>query len=57
MKCENCDGKAQYFLYRINEDLSKDWINVCKYCEREIGDRNLKLQGYNASSLPLEGMK
>ncbi len=59
MKCEvdNCDRKAQYFLYRINEDLGKDWIKVCWNCEREIGDMNMKRQGYNPKGLPLEGMK
>ena len=57
MKCEECNGKAKYFMYRINEDLSKDWIKVCWRCEKNIGDMNMKRQGYNSKGLPLEGMK
>ena len=58
MKCEECDGKAKYFMYRINEDLSKDWIKVCPKCEERIGDNNMRLQGFNPkNSLPLGGKK
>ena len=60
MDCEieNCNEKARYFMYRINDNLSKDWIKVCWKCEGEIGDMNMKRQGYNPrNSLPLEVKK
>lgn len=56
IRCEvkNCKNEAKFFMYRINENLSKDWIKVCVECERKIGDENMRLQGYNpVTSLPI----
>ena len=43
MKCEICcKNEAVYNMYRINKDLSKDWLNVCPKCEGKIGMENMK---------------
>lgn len=60
MKCEaskSCKNEAEYSLYRINENLSKDWLSVCKECEARIGDRNMILQGYNPRSGKFFGLE
>lgn len=55
MECEvkKCKKEAIFNLYRINADLSKDWLNVCDECEQEISHNNMVLQGYN----PISGME
>ena len=59
IKCEvkNCKNEARYFIYRINENLSKDWIKVCIKHEAEIGDRNMIIQGYNPQSGKFFGLE
>jgi len=48
MKCEECNVlPAVYNLYKINKDLSKTWLKVCRRCEKIIATMNLKRQGYN----------
>lgn len=49
MECEvkDCNNEAYWFLYRINENRSKDWIKVCDKHEELISDNNLYLQGYS----------
>lgn len=59
MRCEtkNCKSKAVYNMYRINKDMSKDWLNVCAKCEGKIGTMNMKRLGYSGISGKLVGGK
>ena len=44
---EGCLQLIKYGLYKLNPDGSKAWIRVCARHEGEIGDNNMRLQGYN----------
>lgn len=43
-KCqiEGCKEPAKYPIYNYR----KVWLHVCKEHEQEIGDNNMRLQGY-----------
>ena len=45
-KCQipGCQQKAEFNLF-WTFDGKKEWVNVCKKCEREIGDENLRRVG------------
>jgi protein-arginine kinase activator protein McsA len=44
--CEECGNKpAQYGIYKTLPDGEKKWLNVCKGCEKKIGDENMRRAG------------
>ena len=41
MECQvnGCTSKAVFAL----NDKDKNWLNVCKECEQQIGDENMRI--------------
>ena len=48
-KCqiEGCEEPAEYPIYKLSSSITKEWLYVCKRHEDEIGDNNIRLQGYD----------
>lgn len=46
-KCqiEGCNKLAQYGLYRTTLMGEKEWLYVCRYHEKIIGDENMRREG------------
>ena len=42
---EGCNSAAKYGLYRTSANGKKVWLNVCRACERKIGDENMRRAG------------
>ena len=47
---EGCLHPIKYGLYKRYPGGSKIWVRVCKKHEGEIGDNNMRLQGYDPST-------
>ena len=45
IKCEECGKPAKYKIYKTFPDGHKEFISVCRKCERKIGDDNMKRAG------------
>ena len=45
--CENeaCSKTAEYSLHKTYPDGTKKWIRVCRECEQEIGNENMRRAG------------
>ena len=42
---EYCQYFAKYALYKTYLDGIKKWLQVCRLCEKEIGDENMRRAG------------
>jgi len=47
---EGCNNIAKWGILRTLPNGEKRWLHVCREHEGEIGDKNMRLQGYDPRS-------
>ena len=48
MKCQytGCDKEGQFGIYKLNSDLTKEWLHLCRQHDMVVAKENHELQRF-----------